>query len=246
MAFSFGDGFDLYAAPADALNGYWDSGSTSGSFVIGRFSGSRAYGSGPGSLTAGLVKSSGSNDAVHHVAVAYQQTSAVSGVNPGAWITFSDGATAQCTIVFRQDGTILLVSGVYNSGTTLATYSGAFPVASTWYSFECEVVINNTTGSFAVRKNGNTSNDFTLGSLNTYSTRPSCSLLAVRADRDDPAGLLDDEPESLDPLGADQIDGILEITQPLGPEKCPRRHRFGNLPPGRRLRSATACRTSVG
>jgi hypothetical protein len=30
MAWSFGDGFDLYAAAADASNGYWDSGSTGG------------------------------------------------------------------------------------------------------------------------------------------------------------------------------------------------------------------------
>jgi hypothetical protein len=49
----------------------------------------------------------------------------------------------------------------------LATYSGAFPVANTWYAFEFEVAINNTTGSFKVRKDGNTSNDFSATSLNT-------------------------------------------------------------------------------
>jgi hypothetical protein len=49
----------------------------------------------------------------------------------------------------------------------LATYTGAIGALNTWCQFEIEVVINNTTGSIAVRKNGNTSNDFSLGSLNT-------------------------------------------------------------------------------
>jgi hypothetical protein len=68
--------------------------------------------------------------------------------------------------VFRSDGAILLTSGAF-SGTTLATYTGAVSAQNTWFAFEIEVVINNTTGSMTVRKNGNTSNDFTLGSLNT-------------------------------------------------------------------------------
>src|SRR6185436_13829308 len=77
-----------------------------------------------------------------------------------------DGTTIQCSVVFRSDGAIILTSGGV-LGTVLATYSGAFPVGSTWYAFEIEVVVNNTTGSITVRKNGSTSADFTLGSLNT-------------------------------------------------------------------------------
>ena len=65
MAWSFGDSFDLYAAPGDMINGYWDSQTTTGqSFVAGRFSGSQALNmGGSGGL---VVKSSGVNDAVHH------------------------------------------------------------------------------------------------------------------------------------------------------------------------------------
>jgi hypothetical protein len=80
-----------------------------------------------------------------------------------------DGTTAQCTIVFRTDGAILLTSGG-PAGTVLDTYTGAFSVTNTWYAFEIEVTINNTTGSWAVRKNGNTSNDHSLGSLDTQNS----------------------------------------------------------------------------
>ena len=53
------------------------------------------------------------------------------------------------------------------SGSVLATFTGAVPAASTWYAFEFEVVISATTGSFAVRKNGNNVNDFSATALNT-------------------------------------------------------------------------------
>jgi hypothetical protein len=165
MAFSFGDGFDCYAAPADAINGYWDTMPTSFTLVSGRFAGSRAL-SFSGGLVINLMKSSGVNDAVHHLVVAVQQVSALSGTTACGNLQLLDGATAQCSVVFRSDGAILLTSGG-PTGTTLATYTGAITAINTWYAFEFEIVINNTAGSFTVRKNGNTSNDFTLGSLNT-------------------------------------------------------------------------------
>ena len=164
MSFFFGDSFDCYALPADALLGYWDSGSLAFVLGAGRFSGSRAilY----NSTGAWLVKSSGSNDAVHHIVCAYQQTAAITGSTLGLYFQLADGSTNQVCIVFRSDGAIVLTSAT-PGGTVLATYTGAFTATNTWYSFEFEVVINNTTGSFAVRKNGNTSNDFSASSLNT-------------------------------------------------------------------------------
>jgi hypothetical protein len=168
MAWSFGDGFDLYAAPADALNGYWDSG-VAGSFTLaagGRFTGSQRVTLG-GNASPVLIKSSGANDAVHHVVLAYFQTSAISGSTINAFVQLQDAGTAQCTIVFRSDGAILLTS-TNQAGATLATYTGAFTVQNTWYAFEMEVVINNTTGRFRVRKNGNNVDDFDSGAvLNT-------------------------------------------------------------------------------
>ena len=165
MAWSFGDSFDLYATQADMANGYWDT-ATGGSmtFVAGRFGVGQALRFATG--TFNLTRSSGVNDAVHHFVVSFQQAAAISGTTLGGYLQLLDGATAQCSIVFRSDGAILLTSGG-PAGTVLATYTGAFPVTATWYAFEFEVVINSATGSFSVRKNGNSVNDFTLGSLNT-------------------------------------------------------------------------------
>jgi hypothetical protein len=160
----FGDGFDLYATPTDTMATYWDGGALAGmAFAAGRFAGGRAL----QFITNAelLYKNSGANDAVHHVICAFQQTSALTGTGAGIGLTFCDGATAQCSIVFRQDGAILLTSGG-PAGTTLATWTGAVTSAS-WLAFEFEVVINNTTGSFTARRNGNTANDFAVGSLNT-------------------------------------------------------------------------------
>jgi hypothetical protein len=163
MAWNFGDSFDLYAAAADAANGYWDSYTAGYTLIAGRFSGSQAVNI---AGTFNLVKTSGVNDAVHHFVCSFNQTAAISGSTLAGYFELFDGATAQCSVVFRSDGAILLTSGA-PAGTVLATYTGAFPVTNTWYAFEIEVVINNTTGSFTVRKNGNTVADFTASGLNT-------------------------------------------------------------------------------
>jgi hypothetical protein len=171
MAFFFGDGFDLYTAITDC-GGYWDGafGATVSLALSssGRFAGSRGLtiASAGSATVAYATKTSGVNDAVHHLSLAIQQTAAITGTSNYLWFTFYDGSSAQCSLVFRSDGALLLTSGA-SSGTALATYTGAVAAQNTWYQFEIEVVINNTTGSIAVRKNGNTSNDFSLGSLNT-------------------------------------------------------------------------------
>lgn len=167
MSVFFGDSFDLYASMADAgLGGRWDATSANpGSSLLyaGRFSGSRAWSV---STSTTLQKTSGSNDNNHHIIFAIQQTSTLTGTAAGFYITFVDGSTNQCSVVVRSDGNILLTSGGPTSG-TIATYTGALSAASTWTAFEVEVVIHNTAGSIAVRKNGNNSNDFSATSLNT-------------------------------------------------------------------------------
>lgn len=173
MTWIFGDGFDLYNAanfPADPIASYWDSG-INGGIGAGRFSGSRAWSN---SFTSNngvmLAKSSGVNDAVHHIAVAYYTGSgALTGTSLYLGLQLLDGTTAQCTILFRSDGAIVLTSGA-GTGTALATYTGAFNAINTWFQYEFEVVINNTTGSFSVRKNGNTSNDFSATGLDTQNS----------------------------------------------------------------------------
>lgn len=163
MSWSWGDSFDLYAAAADMITGYWDSGAGTPTFVAGRFTGNALQ---VAATAVSLAKSSATNDAVHHLVVAFRQTAAISGTTLGAYLQLLDGSTAQCSVVFRSDGAILLTSGG-PAGTVLATYAGAFPVTNTWYAFEIEVVINNTTGSFKVRKNGNSVDDHSTTGINT-------------------------------------------------------------------------------
>src|SRR5262252_820294 len=108
--YAFGDSFDLYAAVADAYAGYWDSGSSSSvTLQAGRFAGGQGL-QFAGSVVA-LTKSSGANDAVHHFAVAVKQVTALGGTTLGTWLELLDGSTAQCTVVFRSDGAMLLASG---------------------------------------------------------------------------------------------------------------------------------------
>lgn len=159
---AFGDSFDYYASINDAA-GYWDSiVTTNWSLATGRFPGSRALNC--GNQTNPWVKSSGQNDAVHHIIFAFF-SSALSGTTLGQYFQFGDGTNAQCSIVVRSDGAILLTSGG-PGGAALATYTGAWTQGA-WNAFECEVVIHNTAGSVAIRKNGNTVNDFSASSLNT-------------------------------------------------------------------------------
>jgi len=175
MAWSWGDGFDCYVTgTTDPTNGYWDSGNSviNTSFVAGRFSGSQAI---QHVVGTNLVKSSSVNDAIHHFVVAFRQTAAISGTSLGGYFELFDGATAQCSVVFRSDGAILLVNGG-PAGTVQATYTGAFPVASTWYAFEIEVIISNTAGRMRVRKNGNNVDDFDSGA--TFDTQNSANAYA--------------------------------------------------------------------
>jgi hypothetical protein len=174
MAYIFGDGFDCYATVNDPLAGYWDSGTVSTlTLVAGRFAGSQAV----TTSTSGnnLIKSSGVNDAVHHIVCAFRQTTTLSGSTLGMYFQFSDGTTNQCCIVFRQDGVILLTSAT-PGGTILATYSGAVTAVNTWTAFEFEVVIHPTAGRFRARKNGNPVDDFDSGA--TLPTRPGTNSYA--------------------------------------------------------------------
>lgn len=176
MAYTFGDGFDLYAAIADAVVGYWDSGTTTNStLVAGRFAGGQAWSTGANNSIIALTKSSGANDAVHHLVMAFRQNVALTGTNLGCNLQLLDGTTAQCSIVFRSDGAVLLTSGT-PAGAVLATYTGAVTAQNTWTAFEFEVIISNTVGRFRARKNGNASDDYDSGA--TLNTRPGANTYA--------------------------------------------------------------------
>src|SRR5215831_13677256 len=192
MAYCFGDSFDLYAATADMAVGYWDStGPGAFSLVAGRFSGSRALSTSASAVIA-VKNSSVTTDPVHHIVFAVNVGSIVT-ANNSWYFTLGDGASAQCTVAVRDDGSIQLQSGAVG-GTVLDTYSGAISSASQWWPYEIEIVINNTTGSWAVRKSGSTSNDHALSGLNTRagSTNNQANRLTVGHGNIGFAELLDD------------------------------------------------------
>jgi hypothetical protein len=162
---TFADGFDAYAGVGDILLGWWDSNAASNSSLApGRRNGSQAFS--VGSAGVGPTKASGSNDAVHHFAMSFYDVIAFSGTSANLWafINIYDGSTLQCAINFAKNGAITLSNGV---GTVIATFGDALSFAQKWYGLEFEVVINATTGSFRLRKYGNTTDDFVATGLNT-------------------------------------------------------------------------------
>jgi hypothetical protein len=161
MAWLIGDGFDCYAALADAARGVWDS-QTGGSLQTGRFGGLAVQ----GALNAvAITKVFATNESTIFVVFAGFKAGALSGTAADGWFLLRDGATTQVAIVCQSDGTLQLRSGS-TSGTILAAFAGAF-VQDTWIHLQCKVVIHPTAGSFTVRKNGSPTDDFTLGGLNT-------------------------------------------------------------------------------
>ena len=165
MAWLMGDSFDFYTTAADAGT-HWDSINVGiwDMSAAGRFTGSRCLINNTSSSVQ-LTKSSGSNDATHHIVCSFVQTATISGSSLGEYFQFLDATTGQCCIVFRSDGAILLTSGT-PGGTVLATYTGAF-TQSVWNGFEFEVTIHPSAGVFKVRKNGNSSDDFSATGLVT-------------------------------------------------------------------------------
>jgi hypothetical protein len=82
-------------------------------------------------------------------------------------VQFRDGATVQCGVFIRSGGDVIVTNGNGN-GTILATSAQIFPTGTgNWNHVQMKVTINNTTGSVAVRMNGNASDDFNSGSINT-------------------------------------------------------------------------------
>jgi hypothetical protein len=166
----FGDGFDLYQSPVDVVSdGYWDDYYSSGGFTLvpGRFGGQAMQLSSAG--YPGLVKNSGSNDRLHHVNLAIMQTAPLMGSTRGAGFSLSDGTTPQCTVVFRSDGSLLLTLGT-SSGAILASFPDAITAPNIWYGFEFEIILHNTTGSIAVRRNSEPVNTFFKDNIDTCST----------------------------------------------------------------------------
>jgi hypothetical protein len=162
MAFLLGDSFDFYAAAADYVTiGKWSGSHDTGALTSPstRFSFGRAHF--PRNVNLQKNFAATSSNTVYIALSVFMTT----GATDGAYVQLIDGSSAQVTIRFESNGDITVRSaGV--SGTLLGTYSSAYAV-NAWNHFVIKVVIHNTTGSVSIRKNGNTSDDYTLTGVNT-------------------------------------------------------------------------------
>lgn len=171
MALIIRDGFDFYGAPADAGQNYWDVVDSSQGTLSSttRFGVGQSYGFplGSGSGATTLEKAWGSNETTVFFVFSFFYGSTLSGSTQFEALRIYDGSTVQCSISWATDGALRFYRG--DLSTLLGTYSGAF-AANSWVQMQIKVVINNTTGSFEVRKNGNTSDDFSLTGQNNRSS----------------------------------------------------------------------------
>jgi hypothetical protein len=161
------DSFAPYLTLADA-NGLWTSAnaaniamSSTTRFGVGQ---SMVVTAATGSGVA-LTIIAPRNQATQFVGFAFLDSGSIAGTAFLYEFVWSDGSTVQVTAALRSDGAILFYRGT-TSGTLLATYSGAF-TSAIWAAFTIEVIIDPTVGEIHVRKDGNSSDDFSATGLNT-------------------------------------------------------------------------------
>lgn len=168
MALIFRDSFDFYATINDVGANYWDAVDTGGALVAAantRFGVGQAYqpfaGTGTGSQ---ISKTYAASSSTLFITCAFYANFALSGTSNVHGFRIFDGATVQCSIYFENNGDIRLYRG--DASTLLGTYTAAF-AGTTWTHFQFKIVLGTgTSGEFHIRKNGNTSDDYTLTGVN--------------------------------------------------------------------------------
>jgi hypothetical protein len=149
MSELFSTGFDLYGTSQLTL--IWNS---AGSASIG--SGSSRWATGQGAsvpAASTLSKSWGTNEAtsICGFAAKLANTSTL-----GDFFELTDGATIQLSLTVTATGQLAVYRGG-SAGTQLAATSAGYLVAGIWHYFELKATINNTTGTYEVRVDGNSS-----------------------------------------------------------------------------------------
>lgn len=108
------------------------------------------------------------NQATQFAGFSHFPNGITTGTTQGLVVTWWDGATAQCTVVFEQGGNITFFRGD-ESGTLISTFTTGQPGAI-WTQYQIKVVIHPSAGEIHIRKNGNTSDDYSATGLNTRAT----------------------------------------------------------------------------
>lgn len=173
MATIIRDGFDFYGALLDLTQNYWDIADQGATAFLDtantRFGLGQCYGSTGSSSLLYLEKAIGSNEATLFWAGAFYFNDPFTGTTTsGLQLRYVDNVTTQCTVQFSQDGAIRVYRGD-QTGTLLATFTGAFG-AQAWVQFQVKVVVDGAAGAVYIRKNGATSDTYSVTGLDLTST----------------------------------------------------------------------------
>lgn len=177
MALKVADGFDSYSVQADANSGgTWTATGTVSFSTTGARNSSKGLRVSTASSYLTAAFAAASTTGTIYVAASFSVVAFEAGAAStlrGHFIHIWNGATKQITIHFDDSatgGSIKIYRGgtsqVAADGTLIATYSSAF-VAGTVAHFQFKIVIDPTTGSVSVRKDGATSDTFSATALNT-------------------------------------------------------------------------------
>lgn len=156
------DGFDVYASGSDVALRY-----TTFAGITLNGASSTAFNLGGCASGLSITKrfETSTNETTIFGSVRLKYNSSVTNGGNTFGLTFYDGVNAQASINWYGDGSIVVRSGS-GVGTTLATYTEAFTL-NVWDSWQFSFVINNTTGAVSLRKNGASSDTYTLTGVNT-------------------------------------------------------------------------------
>jgi hypothetical protein len=177
MARCFGDGYDPYASASDVALRYASAATnTIVAAVNTAFGIGQAVGVANSATALSAVWEAATNETTIYGSLRLKYNSGSSASGNIFSLTLQDGANNQVTLQWLGDGSLQVRSGG-TAGTSLGTQASAFSL-NTWDSWQFKAVINNTTGSVEIRKNGSATATLNItgantraGSTNNYATK---------------------------------------------------------------------------
>ncbi len=161
-------GFDYIAAPSDLLlGGDWVTANnwtltTRTRFGYGKALQSASFAN--GQLVSKLCPNSTNTV---YCALEHLDTDTIGGTGRMITMKFRDLTTVQCSIVFKQDGSIVVYSGNPDGtgSSVVATFPNAFlPQFNQW---QAKVILSPTAGEVHIRANGSSTDTFSATGINT-------------------------------------------------------------------------------
>jgi len=171
MALLLRDGFDFYTLGTDAALNFWDATDNGVSLVTSaaalRFGVGKAFRTFAGTGSGAQIATHFANCTTLFITGSHAPSWALGGTtNNFGWRIFDGAGVVQCSIYFNSSGDIRFYRGD-GGGTLLGTYVAGYLGGAVWTHFQFKIVIGTgTAGEFHVRKNGNTSDDYTLTGVN--------------------------------------------------------------------------------